>query len=74
MFPLLVTAGREVELVACRTSRNTARTLGLAPVKGSLELGSRADFVIVDTVGLRAVRSPELPAQRGHAPPALYTV
>jgi dihydropyrimidinase len=61
MLPLLITAGLDVELVARLTSLNTARAFGLAPRKGSLEPGSDADFVIVDTDKWRTVRSAELP-------------
>jgi dihydropyrimidinase len=60
MLPLLISAGLDVELLARVTSLNTARAFGLAPRKGSLEPGSDADFVIVDTESRRPVRSADL--------------
>lgn len=53
MFPLTLSEGHfkhglPLEKIAEITSANTAKTYGMYPQKGAIEIGSDADFVVVD--------------------------
>lgn len=52
---------RKVPLATCikMTSENAAKRLGLYPVKGSLDKGSDADFVLYDPQGKPTFKSPD---------------
>jgi dihydropyrimidinase len=60
LLPVTITSGVDVESVARVTSEGPARAFGLYPKKGCLDVGSDADFVIVDVQSEREVRPAEL--------------
>ncbi len=60
MIPLLFSAGLSPTQIARLTSENPARRFGLYPRKGSLEIGSDADFLLVRTGVTDEVRAQDL--------------
>ena len=60
LIPLLFSAGLSLTQIARLTSENPARRFGLYPRKGSLEIGSDADFLLVRTGVADEVRAQDL--------------
>lgn len=66
MFPLMLSEGYHrrglsLQQIAELTSANTAKVYGLYPQKGTIEVGSDGDLVIVDLDKIKTVRAAELP-------------
>ncbi|MGH7876106.1 MAG: dihydroorotase [Candidatus Dormibacteraceae bacterium] len=57
-----------LEQVVALFSRNPARLLGLHPAKGSLEVGSDADLVLVDLAAAEAVSAASIVSKAGWSP------
>lgn len=60
LLPLLFSAGLSPVEIARLTAENPARRLGLYPRKGSLEIGSDADFILVRPCVTEEVRVQDL--------------
>ena len=65
MFPLVLSEGYykrglSLQTIAEITSANTAKTYGLYPQKGAIEVGSDGDLVIVDLEKTKTIRAEEM--------------